>query len=150
MTRRDLGQVAALELATFGKEAWPLGAFKDLLDAFSQATPPRGAMWVAEDPKTGAIVGYTGIEVSALWGEVDVINIAVAPAHRRGGVGRLLLEHIISLCRRRGVPLLWLRVRASNRGAQRFYRTMGFRARGRFQGYYVDPDEPAIIMAMEI
>lgn len=150
MTRRDLGQVAALELATFGKEAWPLGAFKDLLVAFSQAKPPRGAMWVAEDPKTGEIVGYTGIEVSALWGEVDVINIAVAPAHRRGGVGRLLLERIISLCRRRGVPLLWLRVRASNRGAQRFYRTMGFRARGRFQGYYVDPDEPAVIMAMEI
>jgi len=27
---------------------------------------------------------------------------------------------------------------------------MGFRVRGRFQGYYVDPDEPAVIMAMEV
>jgi ribosomal protein S18 acetylase RimI-like enzyme len=54
------------------------------------------------------------------------------------------------LCRRRWVPLLWLQVRASNRGAQRFYRMMGFRVRGRFQGYYVDPDEPAVIMAMDV
>jgi ribosomal-protein-alanine N-acetyltransferase len=107
-------------------------------------------MWVAADRQTGEILGYAGVEVSALWGEMDVINIAVAPAHRRRGIGRLLLEHIVALCRRRGVPLLWLRVRASNRGAQRFYRRMGFRARGRFQGYYVDPDEPAIIMAMDV
>jgi ribosomal-protein-alanine N-acetyltransferase len=150
MHRRDLGAVAALELATFGQEAWPLQAFKELLVAFSQAHPPRGAMWLATDRQTGEILGYAGVEVSALWGEMDVINIAVAPAHRRRGVGRLLLEHIVALCRRRGVPLLWLRVRASNRGAQRFYRRMGFRARGRFQGYYVDPDEPAIIMAMDV
>ena len=150
MTRRDIGWVAGLELATFGREAWPLHAFKDLLAAFAQAKPPRGAMWVAVDPKTGELLGYAGVEVSALWGEMDVINIAVAAAQRRQGVGRLLLERIISLCRRRRVPLLWLRVRASNRGAQRFYRQMGFRVRGRFQGYYVDPDEPAVIMAMDV
>lgn len=149
MTRRDIGQVAALEAATFGQEAWPRYAFKDLLAAFARAKPPRGAMWVVEDPTTGEIVGYAGMEVSALWGEMDIINIAVAPTHRRRGVGRRLLARIISLCRRRGVPLLWLRVRASNRDAQRFYRKMGFRARGRFQGYYTDPDEPAVIMAME-
>lgn len=150
MTRGDLARVASLELATFGKDAWPLQAFRDLLAAFSQARPPRGAMWVAEDPSTGEMLGYAGVEVSALWGEMDVINIAVAPGHRRRGVGRALLERIVSLCRRRGVPLLWLRVRASNRSAQQFYREMGFRARGRFQGYYVGPDEPALIMAMDV
>jgi ribosomal-protein-alanine acetyltransferase len=107
-------------------------------------------MWVADDPATGEILGYAGVEVSALWGEIDVINIAVTAAHRRRGVGKLLLRRIVGLCRRRGVSLLWLRVRASNREAQRFYRRMGFQARGRFQGYYVDPDEAAIIMAMEL
>ena len=150
MSRRDLAWVVALERATFGREAWPLQAFKDLLTAFSNAQPPRGAMWVAADRKTDELLGYAGVEVSALWGEMDVINIAVAPACRRRGVGRLLLQHIVALCRRRGVPLLWLRVRASNRSARRFYREMGFRERGRFQGYYVDPDEPAVIMAMDV
>ena len=150
MTRRDLGRVAAIERVTFGREAWPLQAFQDLLAAFSQAKPPRGAMWVAEDPTTGEILGYAGVEVSALWGEMDVINIAVAVEHRRRGIGRLFIEHSIRLCRRREVPLLWLRVRASNRAARRFYRLMGFRERGWFRGYYEDPDEPAVIMAMDV
>jgi ribosomal-protein-alanine acetyltransferase len=150
MTRRDLARVASIELAAFGREAWPQHAFKDLLAAFAQANPPRGAMWVAADAKTGDVLGYAGVEVSALWGEMDIINIAVAVDHRRRGIGRLFIERIVSLCRRRGVPLLWLRVRASNRGARKFYRLMGFRERGRFQGYYEDPDEPAVIMAMEL
>lgn len=150
MARRDLSAVAAIERDAFGREAWPAQAFKALLTAFSRATPLRGAMWVADDPATGEILGYAGVEVSALWGEMDVINIAVTAAHRRRGVGKLLLRRIVGLCRRRGVSLLWLRVRASNREAQRFYRRMGFQARGRFQGYYVDPDEAAIIMAMEL
>lgn len=150
MAARDVARVAAIERAAFGREAWPVYAFKNLLAAFAQATPARGAMWVAEDPTTGEILGYAGIEVSALWGEMDLINIAVAAEHRRRGIGRLFIERIVRLCRRHGVPLLWLRVRASNRGARRFYRLMGFRERGRFQGYYEDPDEPAIIMAMEL
>lgn len=150
MTRRDLARVAAIELEAFGREAWPLHAFRDLLVAFSQAKPARGAMWVAEDPRTGEVLGYAGVEMSALRGEMDVINIAVASEHRRRGIGRLFIERIVRLCRRCGVPLLWLRVRASNRGARRFYRLMGFRERGRFQGYYEDPDEPAVIMAMDV
>ena len=150
MTRRDLGRVAAIERVTFGREAWPLRAFQDLLAAFSQAKPPRGAMWVAEDPTTGEILGYAGVEVSALWGEMDVINTGVAVEPRRRGIGRLFIEHSVRLCRRRGVPLLWLRVRASNRAARRFYRLMGFHERGRFRGYYEDPDEPAVIMAMDV
>ncbi len=150
MTRRDLARVAAIELNVFGRDAWPLHAFRDLLAAFSQARPVRGAMWVAEDPRTGELLGYAGVEVSALWGEMDVINIAVAAEYRRRGIGRLFIERIVGLCRRRGVPLLWLRVRASNRGARRFYRRMGFRERGRFQRYYEDPAEPAVIMAMDV
>ncbi len=150
MVRRDLARVAAIELAAFGREAWPLDTFRELLAAFAHAKPPRGAMWVAEDPKTGEVLGYAGVEVSALWGEMDVINIAVAAEHRRRGIGCLFIQCILHLCRRRGVPLLWLRVRASNRGARRFYRQIGFRERGRFQGYYEDPDEPAVIMAMEV
>jgi ribosomal protein S18 acetylase RimI-like enzyme len=88
--------------------------------------------------------------VSALWGEVDVINIAVDPAHRRRGVGRALLDMIVRLCRRHAVPLLWLRVRMSNRTARRFYHRLGFQLRGRFDHYYQDPDEPAILMAMDL
>lgn len=149
MVRRDLPQVAAIELACFGREAWPLQVFKDLLVAFAHSRAMRGALWVAENRATGEVVGYAGVEVSALWGEMDIVNIAVTESYRQHGVGRLLIERIMRLARQRRVALLWLRVRASNRGARRFYRRMGFEERGRFLGYYLDPDEPAVIMAME-
>jgi [ribosomal protein S18]-alanine N-acetyltransferase len=150
MVARDVRRVTDLEAVCFGAEAWPLQTFKDLLAAFSNAQPTRGEMWVAEDPDTDALLGYAGVEVSALWGEMDVINIAVAPEHRRRGVGQALMRWIMDLCRREGVPLLWLRVRASNRVARRFYRRLGFEQRGRFDDYYQEPDEPAIIMAMNV
>jgi ribosomal-protein-alanine acetyltransferase len=150
MESRDVARVAAIEAACFGAEAWPRRGFAELLRVFAESRPTRGGLWVAEDRATGAVLGYAGIEVSALWGEVDVINIAVDPAQRRRGVGRALLDMIVRLCRRHGVPLLWLRVRMSNRGARRFYRRMGFEERGRFDGYYQEPDEPAILMAMDL
>jgi len=150
MTIRDLKPVTAIEAACFGGDAWPRSAFRELLRAFAQARPARGGLWVAEDPATGEILGYAGVEVSALRGEADLINIAVADEHRRRGVGRALLRWIVRLCRRNGTELLWLRVRVSNRSARRFYRTMGFVQRGQFSGYYRDPDETALLMGMDL
>jgi ribosomal-protein-alanine N-acetyltransferase len=150
MTARDLKHVVALEAVSFGVEAWPRQAFRELLRAFRQARPTRGGLWVAEDSGSGAVLGYAGIEVSALWGEADVINIAVAGEHRRQGVGRMLMAWIIRRCRRSGIEFLWLRVRASNRSARRFYRAMGFAERGNLARYYRDPDEAAILMAMDL
>lgn len=48
------------------------------------------------------------------------------------------------------VPLLWLRVRASNREVQAFYRDFGFSQRGRFSGYYTAPEEDAILMGLDL
>jgi len=150
MRWRDVRAAAALESAAFGSEAWPAEDFRALLRAFAGARPSRGALWVAEEPRSGALLGYAGVEVSALRGEADLINIAVAAAHRRAGVGQALIARSVGFCRRLGADLLWLRVRASNRGARRFYRFLGFEERGRFAGYYLDPDEPAVIMAVEL
>jgi len=150
MALRDVPPVSAMEAACFGAEAWPREAFRELLVAFAQARPSRGGLWVAEEPRSGEILGYVGVELSALRGEMDVINIGVAPERRRQGVGRLLLTWVLRHCRRQGVSLLWLRVRASNRSARAFYRRLGFEARGRFGAYYREPDEAAIIMAREM
>lgn len=150
MTARDLKQVSSIESVCFGAEAWPRQAFRELLQAFRQAQPTRGGLWVAEDPAREEVLGYAGIEVSALRGEADLINIGVAQEHRRRGVGRRLMKWIIRRCRGSGIEILWLRVRASNRSARRFYRVMGFEERGKFTDYYRDPNEPAILMAMDL
>ncbi len=150
MTPRDLRPVVAMERAAFGADAWPRRAFLELLRAFGRSGGDRGGLWVAEDPATGKVLGYAGIEVSALRGEADIINIAVSADHRRRGLGGALAAWIIRRCQAIGIELLWLRVRASNRSARLFYRRLGFRQRGRFEGYYRDPDEPAILMAMDL
>jgi ribosomal-protein-alanine acetyltransferase len=150
MAEADLDRVTAIERDTFGREAWPRIAFAELGRIFARAETIRGAFWVAEASGTAEIVGYAGVELSSLFGEADLINIAVAPAAKRRGVGRALIRRAVQLCRRHGVPLLWLRVRASNTSARQFYVRLGFTERGQFAGYYVDPDEPAVIMAMDL
>lgn len=147
MRAGDVAAVGRLEQAVFGADAWPPAAFAYLIHVFRRGRPPRGRLWVAE--RAGRqVVGYVGVELSALGGEADIVNLAVHPDQRRTGVGRKLVATAAAYGRRRRVELLWLRVRASNRGARAFYRRCGFRTVGRFRGYYDQPREEAILMAV--
>ena len=147
MSATDVPAVARLERAVFRREAWPASAFAYVGRVFAASRPPRGRFWVAQGGD-GRVLGYTGLELSALGGEADLINLAVDPARRRRGVGRRLVGVARAFCRARRIPLLWLRVRASNRGARAFYRRCGFQMVGRFRGYYDDQREDAILMAL--
>jgi ribosomal-protein-alanine N-acetyltransferase len=146
MRPTDVAAVGRIERAVFGAEAWPAAAFAYLVAVFAQARPPRGALWVARRTD-GEVVGYVGVELSALGGEADVVNLAVQPGYRRRGLGRRLLTRARAYARGRGMELVWLRVRTSNRAARVFYRRCGFRPVGRFEGYYTRPREAAVLMA---
>jgi len=75
-------------------------------------------------------------------GEREILNIAVAPAQRRQGIARRLLEEELA-----GSPGAWfLEVRESNTAAISLYETLGFQITGRRQDYYIDPIEAAIVM----
>jgi ribosomal protein S18 acetylase RimI-like enzyme len=52
--------------------------------------------------------------------------LAVAPAHRRQGYGRQLMEHAERLLRERGCPKINLQVRSTNHEVIEFYRRLGF------------------------
>ena len=62
--------------------------------------------------------------------------LAVAPAYRRMGVARQLLEWLEKCAVVAGIFDIALEVRAGNEGAQRFYKRMGYRARTDLPGYY--------------
>ena len=147
MRAADAPAMARIEQEVFGREAWPRSAFAYLHAVFAAARPARGRLWVAETTG-GGIVGYVGVELSALGGEADVVNLAVDPAHRRRGIGRTLMAAAVGYARTRRVELVWLRVRAGNRTARAFYRRCGFEMVGRFRGYYADPREDAVLMAL--
>ena len=124
-------------------------------DAFSTALSlDRMHVWVAEDGtgegRDGApeLLGY--VVALVVDPEAEIADLAVAPAARRRGVGRALLEWATGELRTLGVDTLYLEVRESNRAARALYETNGFRSVGRRRGYYRQPVEDALLLRREI
>ncbi len=96
----------------------------------------------------GRAVGY--VIYWLLPREIDIHNLAVAPAYRRRGIGRALLQAVIADARRQKLARVTLEVRKSNEAAQRLYQALGFAAKGMRKGYYSDDGEDALVMALEL
>lgn len=75
-------------------------------------------------------------------GEREILNLAVAPAERRCGVARKLLD--AELARQKGA--WFLEVRESNAAALGLYQRFGFQQVGIREAYYRDPLESGIVM----
>ncbi|MEI2266086.1 ribosomal protein S18-alanine N-acetyltransferase [Erwinia sp. CGal63] len=84
--------------------------------------------------------------------EATLFNLAVDPAFQRRGLGRTLLQHLISELEKRGVLTLWLEVRASNQAAIALYQQLDFNEVSVRRNYYptAEGKEDAIIMALTI
>lgn len=84
--------------------------------------------------------------------EATLFNLAVDPAFQRRGLGRELLQHLISELEKRGVLTLWLEVRASNQAAIALYQQLDFNEVSVRRNYYptAEGKEDAIIMALTI
>ena len=129
------------------------------IEKASYPTPWSRAMFAAEIGKPGSLalgayregggelVGYA--VVSRYVDAWHVMNVAVAPAYRRRGIARVLLERLFEITKddvRRGHTL---EVRVSNTVAIRLYERLGFERRGVRRGYYTDNREDALIMWRE-
>lgn len=62
--------------------------------------------------------------------------LAVAPPHRRAGVGCQLLRWLEQCAVEAGIFKIALEVRSGNEAAQRFYKRMGYRVLAEIPGYY--------------
>lgn len=94
------------------------------------------------------LVGYLTL-FAAAW-EMEILNIAVHPSHRRQGHGQRMLSHVLHLCRRMGIKRGYLEVRRSNIAAQSLYTAFGFEEVGVRRRYYPDNREDAIIMRLDL
>ena len=90
-------------------------------------------VWVAVDRTTGQLLGTAvtprpGGHVSELGrdGELDFRLLAVAPSARRRGIGRTLVEHIITLAAERGAVRVVMNSGPDMIGAHQLYYSMGF------------------------
>jgi len=91
-----------------------------------------------------ALVAY--VVVSRYVDAWHVMNLVVAPEHRRLGIATRLLAALFDQASgddRRGFTL---EVRVSNDAAIELYESMGLRSQGVRRGYYTDNREDALIM----
>lgn len=78
-----------------------------------------------------------------------LLLFAVEPRWRRRGVGAALFHYLEMLALRGGIAQLRLEVRARNRGAHAFYRTLGFAEVSRLSGYY-ERREDALVLERRV
>ncbi len=96
----------------------------------------------------GDVAGYAGAQ--AVGPQADVMNLAVDPARRRGGIAAALLRALETRLLQDGVRELFLEVRPSNGAALALYRRAGFLEIGRRKNYYLKPKEDALILRKEL
>lgn len=90
------------------------------------------------------VVGFVGMWI--VFDEGDITNISVHPNYRKQGIGNLLMNNLISLCKENKINSLTLEVRESNIKAQNLYKKHEFKEEGLRKNFYDNPKENAIIM----
>jgi ribosomal-protein-alanine N-acetyltransferase len=134
---RDLNAIEDIERVSY-PTPWSRSMFA------GEIGKPTSLSLGAFDAETDRLVGY--LIVSRYVDAWHVMNVAVAPEHRRQGIaGRLLCELFdrTGADDRRGFTL---EVRVSNSDAIALYEKLGFSSHGVRRGYYTDNREDALIM----
>lgn len=90
-------------------------------------------VWLSLATVDGEPAGFTLNRIIA--DEAELLLLAVAPAHRRQGVGLALIEQCRKQTSRRGGARLHLEVRDNNPAIE-LYKKAGFTQIGRRPGYY--------------
>ena len=139
MNETHVSAVAELEKLCFSAPWSERSIASELTNEYS--------LWLVEE-RDGVAVAYVGSQSCPP--EADVMNVAVAPAFRRQGIGEGLMVALMDTLRDKGMESLTLEVRASNSPAIALYDRLGFTEVGRRPNYYTDPGEDALIMRKEL
>lgn len=124
MRDTDLDRVADIE-AQLHHSPWTRGNFADSLTA-------GHSCWVVEEEDGLCAYGVLMMGVE----EAHLLNITVAIASQRRGIGRALLGFLEGRSRDFGAQAILLEVRPSNVEARALYRAAGFREHAVRRNYY--------------
>jgi [ribosomal protein S18]-alanine N-acetyltransferase len=148
MVAADVARVLEIAASLPESPNWPESAHLRALNP--ESTPHRIALVVAGSDAAGSdeVEGFT--VASVLPPQAELESIAVAVGSQRRGLGRMLLDALLSELRTAGVLEITLEVRASNNAALAFYRRAGFVQTGARRAYYADPVEDAVLMRLDL
>ena len=137
MTPADLDAVLAIEQSVHA-HPWTRGMFSDAL-----ASGYLCKVYEAD----GEMLGY--VVLMQVLDEMHLLDISIAAAQQRRGLGRQLLAEAQQLARAMHMQRMLLEVRPSNVAALALYRAQGFNEIGRRRAYYAagnNEREDAIVM----
>lgn len=140
MVKADLPRLLAIEQSSQGVP-WNEDTFLLCFDMAFEG-------WVAE--RDGVIAGY--LVLSMRGEECHILNLCVAHAYQRQGIGKSLLLFGLEEARRRKIEIAYLEVRRSNDKAIALYRKLKFIEIGERKHYYqtVNGPEDALIFATSL
>lgn len=98
--------------------------------------------------REGQTAGLAVFQLAA--GEASLNALTVDPAARRQGAGRALLTGALAALRAEGAQSCFLEVRAGNVAARALYESVGFAAAGVRRGFYRNPAEDGVVMALSL
>ena len=114
-------------------------------------TPSRVAREI-NDQYSNVVVTLEGNDVIGfavmkyLDGEAHLNLFGVHPKHRRKGVGTRMIKWLEETALINGNGVVYLETRLKNRGARKFYKSLGYKVIQRIPGYY-EGRETAVRMA---
>ena len=140
MLAADLDQVMPIERAIYD-HPWTHGNFRDSLHA-------GYSCWMLECAGDAAGYGVLMIGVK----EAHLLNLSVARAWQRRGLGHHLLHHFIAIARSEDAQCMFLEVRPTNLAARALYSQAGFHELYVRNGYYpaAHGREDAILMGLNL
>ena len=139
MIRRDLTDVLTAERASF-EYAWTE-------DDFLQCLRQRNCIGMVAEVGD-RVVGFMIYELHK--NRLHLLNFAVAPAHRRTGIGAQMVSKLIGKLTSHRRSKISLAVRERNLPAQLFFRALDFKAMRVLRNYYEDSGEDAFQMEFRV
>ncbi|MDB4650650.1 ribosomal protein S18-alanine N-acetyltransferase [Pirellulaceae bacterium] len=135
MIRRDMPEVLQIEAASF--------EFPWLEDDFIRCLRQRNCIGMVAE-YDDRVVGFMIYELHK--NQLRVLNFAVRPDIRRGGIGEQMIQKLIGKLTPQRRNRIILEVRETNLSAQLFFQRAGFRAVSVLRDYYDDTTEDAYVM----
>jgi len=139
MIRRDMSEVLRAEEQSF-EYAW---TEEDFLRCLRQ----RNCIGMVAE-HNDRIVGFMIYELHK--NRLHVLNFAVAPGHRRSGIGAQMVSKLIGKLSSHRRSKITLAVRERNLAAQVFFRRQDFKATRVLRNYYEDSGEDAFQMEFRV
>lgn len=114
-------------------------------EILKQELSSNNSKYIVAKTLDNIIVGFAGIKI--ILDSADLMNIVTKKSFRANGIGKLMLEYLINMCKNEKIKTLNLEVNSKNTIAITLYKKYNFKEVGLRKKYYNNTYD-AILMSL--